>query len=44
MMLTNIFHLLFKFDSKLINIVVTYNNIFAMRTSNNNVWISIWIV
>ena len=43
MMLTNIFHHLFKFDSKLINIV-TYNNIFAMRTSNNNVWISIWIV
>ena len=43
MMLTNIFYLLFKFDIKLINIV-TYNNIFVMRTSNNNVWISIWIV
>ena len=39
MMLTNIFHLLFKFDSKSINIVAC-NNIVSMRTSNTNVWIS----
>ena len=43
MMLTNIFHLLFKFDSKVFNIVAC-NNIFVMRASNNNVWISAWIV